>query len=375
MRSIVRDNLTTFAVGVCLTVLTVFRCDVGSVVFTPPAQDTTFGLRDPFWSPDGGKIFGFARIWGIEGDGLYEVDSSGGIARLIMRDSLTKKSPTLSPDGRKVAYVAAELGRIWCCAHVWVMNIDGTGAQDLTTFGGNWENVRWSPDSRTVIFDGGVEDSGIVNYQILTADIETGQVRQLTRGNYGNRDAWYLAHGQRIAYLSGRVQTDYGGKVWVMNVDGSNSVPIDTTRTASAYPRPSPVSSELIFSWGLGGEANAGVYSVNLDTVTLPASSLSFRNIWLGSSLSIMQWSPDGNLVVYPAATSSLNQDLYVMNRYGMNVRRLTEDFIVSLFSYAWSPNSQHLVFTASDDQNQTIDLFRYDLNTNMLRKLAVSRE
>ncbi|MBM2840143.1 MAG: translocation protein TolB, partial [Bacteroidetes bacterium] len=195
-----------------------FGCKKDSLVVVPPPiiSDSTFTILYPFWSPDGSKILFFGHVFGLDGYDLYEVDSSGGVARLVMRDSLAKGWPVLSPDGTKIAYLAAELGRLLCCAHVWVMNVDGSNARDLTPFFSNWEYVRWSPDSRYLTFDGGVEDSGVINYQIVKADVQSGQLTQLTRGNYGNRDATYLANGQKVAYLSGRIQTDYGGKVWVM---------------------------------------------------------------------------------------------------------------------------------------------------------------
>jgi Tol biopolymer transport system component len=344
-----------------------------TVVQPPPPADSTLGLGNPFWSKDGKSIFGFSGNLQTDGDDLYKVDSSGGVAKLVMRDNLAKDSPLLSPDGTKIAYLAAKRGYLLSNAHVWSVNSDGTNAHDLTPLGGNWENIRWSPDSRYILFDGGIEDSGTVNYQIARADLQLGVVILLTRAmTYGNRDAGYLADGQRIAYLSGKVMTDYGGKIWVMGSDGTSPVPLDTTSTASAYPRPSPARNEVYFAWGLGGESDAGTYSINLDSVTLPASKSSFRYVSTGVS-QFMQWSPDGNLIVYPMATSSTGFDLFVMNRDGGNANRLTNGIKIFWPKYGWSSDSKHVVFAGTDDQYESVHVFVVDLKTNTLRRLAIT--
>jgi Tol biopolymer transport system component len=357
-------------VSLCL----VLGCEKIEVVNPPPA-DTVFSVFYPFWSHDGSKILFIGHLFGRESYDFYEVSPTGGVASLIMRDdSLAKSWPVLSPDGTKIAYLAAEIGRLLCCAHVWVINVDGTNARDLTPFFSNWEYLRWSPDSRYVVFDGGVEDSGAINYQIVKADVQTGELRMLTRGQYGNRDASFLPDGHRISYVSGRIRTDYGGKVWVMNADGSDPRPIDTTRTASTSPRPSPIGNELYFYWGLGLEGDAGIYAVKLDSVDLPAPYSSFRLVHRENYLHRGQWSPDGNWLLSLRGYSSTTADLVLLDRHGNFDRRITNGFNVYLFNYAWSPDSHRLVFVASDDFNNTTSLFVFDLRTNSRLKLAIQR-
>lgn len=345
-----------------------------TIVNTPQRPDSAFTTLHPFWSHDGRKIVFLGHVFGLAGYDFYEVDPSGGIASLIMRDSLAKNMPVLSPDGTKIAYLAAELGRHLSQAHVWVMNVDGSNARDLTPFFSNWEYLRWSPDSKTLIFDGAVQDSGVINYQIVTADIQTGQLRQLTRGNYGNRDATFLSDGSKIAYLSGRIRTEYGGKVWAMNSDGSDQQPLDTTGTASASPRPSPVRNEVYFFWGLGLEGDAGLYRIDMDSVNLPALPSSFRLVHRENYLNRGQWSPDGNWLLSLRGYTPTAVDLVLLDRHGSFNRRITNNFNVYLFSYAWSPDSKRLVFNASDDQNSSTSFFILDLRTNSTSKLVIER-
>lgn len=367
-------HITLVFLLICFAIAASFNCK-NNYTTNPPAidEDSTFNVLYPFWSSHDNKILFFGNIFGLDGYDLYAVDSSGGVATMLMRDSLAKGSPVLSPDGNKIAYLAAQLGRLLCCAHVWVMNIDGTGARDLTPFFSNWEYLRWSPDSRTIIFDGGIEDSGFVNYQIVAANVETGKLTQLTKGNFGNRDASYLADGKRIACLSGRIRTDYGGKVFLMNPDGTNPVPIDTTRTASADPRPSPTQNKLLFVWGLGGESDAGVYSVNVDSVPVPVERSLFHYVYRGDYINYSQWSPDGNSILY--VNGDGKKDLLLMDQEGGNTQRVTTGFNVDLLSYAWSPDSKHLVFNATNDQSERTTTFIYDVDTHSVKRLNIKRK
>ncbi len=335
--------------------------------------DTHFSIRNPFWSRDGSRLYGIGSSPDREGNGIYAVDSGGGEARPVFEDTLEKIFPTLSPDGMRIAYLAAEPGRIWCCSHVWIVEADGSLARDLTPFFGNWEFLRWSPDSRFLLFDGAVEDSGAMNYQIIRADVQTGALVQLTHGSSGNRDATYLSDGRRIAFLSGRIMTDYGGKVFVMNADGTNPVAIDTSRTASVAPRPSPRRNDIVFSWGLGGEGNAGAYSLNLDSTELPAQPSSYRLFFPGSELSTMQWSPDGNQVALPIATSAITQDVYIVRRDGTGLRRITTNLQAYFFSYLWNNNSNKLIFQAKDRTDDSFHIYVYDFVMEKLMILSIT--
>ncbi len=354
---------------------TCFNCDCkkdSTIIGPPPPVDSVLTLRSPFWSSDGKRIIGISGSSGLEGDQFYSVDPAGGLASLLEKDSLAKLSPTLSPDGSMIAYLAAEVGRQWCCAHVWIMNADGTNPHDLTAIGGNWENLRWSPDSRTLIFDGGIDNGSGVNYQLVSANVQTGSLTQLTYGSFANKDGSFMSNGQKIAYLSGRIATQYGGKVFVMNVDGSNSLPVDTTSYASAFPRPSPMRNELIFVWGLGGESDDGEYLIDLDSVSLPTTKSNFHQIPSGAGGSEVQWSPDGNRLLFLLASSTIQRDLYVVDKYSIDIKRLTDSVNVSLFSYAWSPDNNHLVYAAENQQTSTFYNYTYDLQTNELKKLDI---
>jgi Tol biopolymer transport system component len=352
-----------------ISILVLFGCHEDYVCPScPPPADTLYILSNPIWSKDGKKIFGFGGTKGYIGTELYEADTSGGEARRLLRDSLSKDALSLSPDGIQLSYAGAPYGSLLCCAHVYVFRLGDSVAIDLTPAGGNWNNIRWSPDSKYLIFDGLVQqDTTGMFLQIVRVDVQTGQTRVLTSGHYNNRDASYLFNGNKIAFSSGRIRVTDGGKVWVMDANGSNQVPIDTSQEASLTPRPSPARNELNFVWSPFSQIDGGFYAVNLDSVLLPASPSSFR--FVSNSISqFMKWSPDGENVVY--ATGDITMDLFLLSRDGTIKRQLTAGIDVS-WPADWSPDSKQLVFLA-DLKTNNPSMYDYDLSTNILRKLIV---
>src|SRR5258707_13149231 len=95
--------------GLILTAMSFYCKKDGTPVISLPSDgDSIFGIRNPIWSKDGSKILCLCHIFGRDGDNFFEIDSGGGVARELWNDSLEKDSPVLSPDGHKIAYVAAQ---------------------------------------------------------------------------------------------------------------------------------------------------------------------------------------------------------------------------------------------------------------------------
>ncbi len=358
-------------ITVLLFAFILIQCNNEETVVEPPvtpAIDSTIVLRNVFWLKDGRTFMGIGRRNLSDGDFFYKADTAGGYVQLVYADSLAKSFPTLSPDGMQLAYLAAVRGRLLCCAHVFVMNIDGTNARDLTPFGGNWENLQWSPDSKTLMFHGGVEDSGEVHDQIVKVDIATGDAKLFTRGRYNNRDARFSFDGKKIAYLSGRIMTDYGGKVMIANADGTNTAPIDTSKTASGYPKLSPADNTLMFFWGLGAESESGVYSINFDTVMFPTTFSEYQFVYRGDYFFRTQWSPDGHKILF--LTGDRPEEINIMDSDGRNKRRITKNLDTFISSYAWSPDSKQLIFLAMDITTKVKSIYLYDLSLEKMRRI-----
>jgi Tol biopolymer transport system component len=135
----------------------------------------------PQFTPDG-KVIVFLRR---DGD-VYRVDADGKNLRRLTEGSrhvefrLSAKDqhgstdgPDVSPDGKRVAYIAVRDG----VANVCVMNFDGSGQRQVTARKTSCGRVRWSPDGRRLAF---VSFEGKYP-QLFTVAADGGEPRQLTR--------------------------------------------------------------------------------------------------------------------------------------------------------------------------------------------------
>jgi Tol biopolymer transport system component len=181
-----------------------------------PADDS-IGEDWPSWSPDGTKIiFESYRDAATEDNGttiincniyVANADGSGGDARLTGHKFFDGE-PVWSPNGNKVAFVHAQIDTVNTYYYssgyqIWVMNIDGTGWDELTTVGANNLRPKWSPDGSKILYD---SDEGIA-----TIDLDKNYTLLL---NYGNNPCW-SPDGSKIVF-------DAANDVYVMDADGKN---------------------------------------------------------------------------------------------------------------------------------------------------------
>jgi Tol biopolymer transport system component/DNA-binding winged helix-turn-helix (wHTH) protein len=77
-------------------------------------------------------------------------DTEGGKPEPFLVSTHEDREPSLSPDGRLVAFVSSRSG----APEIWVSDASGAGARRLTRFEGPQVGApSWSPDGRTLVFD------------------------------------------------------------------------------------------------------------------------------------------------------------------------------------------------------------------------------
>jgi dipeptidyl aminopeptidase/acylaminoacyl peptidase len=138
------------------------------------------------WTPDSKTIiFNANRSTGAELQ--YEISHllAVDVASGAIRDLVVKKGswgrPTVSPDGKLVAFSGYELsGRTHTVDDLYVVGIDGGNARKIS---GDYDrdplNIRWAPDGTGVYFD--ADDRGSRNVQFAAV---AGGVKPLTTGTH-----------------------------------------------------------------------------------------------------------------------------------------------------------------------------------------------
>lgn len=219
------------------------------------------------WSPDGSRLAlasGTSGVWAMDADGSHP-------ARLFADG----KSPTWSPDGRTIAFVARRGGN----PDIWVMNADGTKQRRLLRTPSLFEvEVDWGPSGRlavTTIFgyvpDVHVMDSDGSDRRLLTPgrfeglepdwspngrrialtrwrsrwsdDIyvadpaRSSRLRLLTKSVLCARDPAWSPDGRRIAFVRRQTVACIGTPaVWAMNADGTHERRLTKDGVAALSP-------------------------------------------------------------------------------------------------------------------------------------------
>ena len=177
----------------------------------------------PVFTPDGASV---VYAHGVDdGVDLYAVPVAGGSARrLSVGRGSDNVSPTVSPDGRRIAFMSGRAGH----PEIYTMDADGTNTDLLTPLdvseGAYRASPDWSPDGRLVAFQSRV---GSI-FQIFTASLRDRSLRQLTSDGR-NEDPSWAPDGRHLVFVS-----DRGGvrQLWVLDAESGRTRQL--TRGASA---------------------------------------------------------------------------------------------------------------------------------------------
>jgi TolB protein len=200
----------------------------------------------PAWTPGGrGIIYTSYRngdpqlflSWIYEGRSIQNVTNEA--------PGVQDFAPVVSPDGKKIAYSSDRSGNF----DIWVANIDGTGAHNLTGTPAQDTAPCWSPSGLEIAFTSGRSGSP----QLWVMDSEGLNLRRLSSvGNYNDACAWNPSREfAEIAYSS-RLE-DNGFEIAVMDLATGQVRQLTTGRGSCEYPAWSPNGRHLAFACNRGG--------------------------------------------------------------------------------------------------------------------------
>jgi TolB protein len=169
-----------------------------------PVSLRVLGTR-PHVSPDGRRI---AYTTPDEGIAVLEL-ATGRETVLATRRSVSSR---WAPDGRRLLSWSDRSGT----HELWTINVDGSGAEQLSDGGGGYHEADWSPDGRRiggrrVIGDGG--DRWTINADGTGAAL-------LFAGERMDSDPRWSPDGTRITFF--RMITDPDDDLLAVKVDGSD---------------------------------------------------------------------------------------------------------------------------------------------------------
>lgn len=193
-----------------------------------PRQFTAGAKRDgsPRWSPDG-RWLAFTSERGEEKSQLAIMPADGGESRMLTKLPLGAGVPAWSPDGRRIAFSAK------------------TGALP------DPDPKKAKPYRRITSMKYRINGQGFTYDQrrhIFVVDVASGEVKQITEGDWDDTQPAWSPDGARIAFVSARHddrEYDSASDIWVVPAVGGEARQVTVTEGSRAAPSWSPDGTSI----------------------------------------------------------------------------------------------------------------------------------
>jgi TolB protein len=221
---------------------------------------------------------------------IYTVCPNGSNLTNLTNDKSSDSSPSWSPDGSKIAFTSLRTGN----AQIYIMAENGSNPIKVTS---DYENDLpiWLPDGKQIAFRT-TDGKGLWWWRI--ANLESKEIAQFSEQSFDfffQTPAW-SPDGKNIAYMSlveQQQRNDGSSQIHVKSIDGS----VDTALTNNIWANINPI------------------------------------------------WSPDGKRIAFLSERDGKYNmfALYVMDKNGTNLQKLTEPIYPENVTLSWSPNGQQI--------------------------------
>lgn len=370
-------------------------------LFRPEDAHRLKAVADPDISPDGKRVAYAVVATDVEADkpvsAIWVAPLDGSVPPRRFSDGSADRSPRWSPDGKWLAYLSSN-GNPGRDDHVRLAPLDGGAPQPLGELPGPVLQFAWSPDSarlaavcRTGVphpegqtaaeknapravrglgarLDGvGWQDG---RRHIFLLDVDTGDAKQVTRGDHDNVEPSFSPDGSLLAFSSDRhAERDdrqFRGDVWTMPAGGGRATRLSGGKGRASHPAFSPDGSLVAFagqdsdSW----DADPAIFVVPADggspprqlapgtdrgTLSMPGAPSPFR--WAGNKELVFLLADEGRFVLHTARVGDLRSkealggDVQI-DSFALDARRRR-----AAFSSAW-PDRPSELYTAAVPRN-----------------------
>jgi dipeptidyl aminopeptidase/acylaminoacyl peptidase len=303
-------------------------------------------------------VFGQKRAFTIED--LYRVKGVSDIQ--------------VSPDGKSVMYTltTSDLPRAKRVSHIWVMDIDGRNARQVTQSEKGENSARFSPDGTTILFVSAREG----NPSLYLMPLRGGEARRLTDISTGVSDPLWSPDGKSIAFASD-VYPECGAD------DGCNRRISERWQNGPLHAH---TADRLLYrhwtSWKDGTRTHLFLVSAATGKITdLTPGDFDSPGFQLGGPLQY-DFSPDGTEIVFmsnrdPDAASSTNADLWILapSAGDSRPRNITSSNPAYDGSPKYSPDGRYIAFRMQKQPGCESDLFRLALYNRARNETKVLTE
>lgn len=283
-------------------------------------------------------------------------------ASIPAMSALENVSPaSWSPDGSSVLYVSDRSG----VDNIWLTEVNSGKSRAVSPSKSSQSGPVWSPDGQKIAFL--VDDAGNELYDIMIADVASGQVTNLTdTAEVAEVDPGWSPNGQQLVFSSRRA-ADSSAEIEVID--------LNTHRRRALTAAGSREHSRVAPLWSRNGDA---VYFTDLswsftdsNVMRVSANGGSVENLTphSGEMLNSLQdLSKDGRwaLILSDAADGWRNVALLDLSTHA---RRWITEERSNHFAGAFSPDSALVSYVRDGDGSAQI--FAYDIAKRVSRQLT----
>ncbi len=158
-------------------------------------EKTVPGTVFPSWSPDG-KYIAYSKLTGIKnGSDIWMMDVKTGDTTQLTNVPSRNTGVSFAPDGKRICFSSDRDGR----QNVYVMNIDGSGLQKITTDTFKYYNPVWSPAGEKIVY---YRERGDGHDKVCVTDLINKQEILVTNDTMHNIYPGWNPNGKAVIYAA-----------------------------------------------------------------------------------------------------------------------------------------------------------------------------
>jgi Tol biopolymer transport system component len=224
--------------------------------------------------PDRAK-YGNKYIWPLyRGYDIFKADLNGKIIKQLTNSPFYDAEATLSPDGRKMIYTSTKDGDI----ELYIMELKSGKEKRITNELGYDGGAWFSPDGKKIIWRASRPKTEAAineykellaqdlvaptNMEVWVANVDGSDAKQVTNFGQANWAPTFMPDSKRIIFASNHeYKRGFPFNLYTINGDGSNLQKVSRDKGFDAFPMFSPDGKRIVFA---SNRNNGGTRDTNV---------------------------------------------------------------------------------------------------------------